>query len=228
MPVIIDKDAGTNNSADDARYQINNFSNLIWDIDRPGDVISDIVGDEEDAIVISFTGVTSKIDLDFVMDGGNTATKGGSSVTIDSATKEFRWVVHTLKPSGDSNILDKFRFIVLFSSTADDTGTAESGTSTTLTDTNKAWTTNAFANKVLRTTGGTGSGQIRQILSNTATVLTIDSSDTFDTNPAADTVYEILDGVLKRGLLTKITPTISDDMPLTFDCHVSLVVGTIA
>lgn len=52
-------------------------------------------------------------------------------------------------------------------------GTATSGASTTLTDTGKAWTTNEFANKRVRITGGTGKGQTRRIASNTATALTV-------------------------------------------------------
>lgn len=53
-----------------------------------------------------------------------------------------------------------------------DTGTATSGGASSLTDTGKTWTTNAFAGKVAIITFGTGIGQIRGISSNTATILT--------------------------------------------------------
>lgn len=58
--------------------------------------------------------------------------------------------------------------------TNSDTGTA-TGTqsSTTLQDTSKSWTTNEHQYKLLRLTGGTGSGQYAWIISNTANTLTI-------------------------------------------------------
>src|SRR3990167_8643344 len=68
-------------------------------------------------------------------------------------------------------------------------GTATSGAATTLTDTGKAWTTNAFIRMKVRITGGTGSGQTRYIVSNTATVLTI--SPAWATNPDNTSVYRI-------------------------------------
>jgi len=70
-----------------------------------------------------------------------------------------------------------------------DQGTATSGAATTLTDTGKAWTVDAYANKVVEITGGTGAGQTKIILSNTATVLTVDSA--WATNPDATSTYEI-------------------------------------
>ena len=72
-----------------------------------------------------------------------------------------------------------------------DTGTATAGGSLTLTDTAKAWTTNAQANRAVVISSGTGAGQHRNIASNTATVLTVDSAWT--TNPDATSVYKIVD-----------------------------------
>lgn len=69
-----------------------------------------------------------------------------------------------------------------------DSGTATAGAATTLTDSGKVWTVNAWAGYVVRTTGGTGSGQERVIVSNTATVLTV---ATWTTNPDATTTYAI-------------------------------------
>lgn len=70
-----------------------------------------------------------------------------------------------------------------------DSGTATAGGATTLTDGGKAWTVNAFANYVVRLTGGTGSGQERVIASNTATAITVTLA--WATNPDATTTYEI-------------------------------------
>src|SRR5690348_4057085 len=69
------------------------------------------------------------------------------------------------------------------------TGTATSGAASTLTDTGKSWTVNQFANFALKITGGTGSGQTKTVVSNTATVLTI--SGTWTTNPDNTSTYAL-------------------------------------
>lgn len=51
-------------------------------------------------------------------------------------------------------------------------GKATAGTTTTLTDSSQAWVVNEHAGRWLRISSGTGEGQIRQVASNTATVLT--------------------------------------------------------
>ena len=74
-----------------------------------------------------------------------------------------------------------------FSST--DTGTATSGGNNTLTQTGKTWTTNQWANGTINITGGTGSGQTRTILSNTADTITVTSNWTI--NPDATSTYSL-------------------------------------
>lgn len=69
------------------------------------------------------------------------------------------------------------------------TGTATAGTSTTLTNSGKAWGTNMWANYQVRITAGTGAGQIRPIASNTGTVLTVSAAWTV--TPDATSVYSI-------------------------------------
>lgn len=54
-----------------------------------------------------------------------------------------------------------------------DNGTATSGANITLTDSSKAWASNAFLNYSVTITGGAGIGQTRKITTNTATVLTV-------------------------------------------------------
>lgn len=76
-----------------------------------------------------------------------------------------------------------------------DTGTATSGGATTLTNTGKAYTVNAFAGSYLKITGGTGSGQTRKIASNTATVITVTVA--WGTNPDATSTYEVYLGRVK-------------------------------
>ena len=71
-----------------------------------------------------------------------------------------------------------------------DSGTAESGSATTLVDNDKTWTTDQWANKVVVIIAGTGSGQTRKITSNDATTLTVPA---WITNPDATSQYVIVD-----------------------------------
>jgi len=68
-------------------------------------------------------------------------------------------------------------------------GTAESGTATTLTDSTPTWTVNTFANWIIYIKSGTGAGQIRRVISNTANVITVKNA--WDTNPSSDSVFSI-------------------------------------
>jgi hypothetical protein len=69
------------------------------------------------------------------------------------------------------------------------TGTATSATSTTLSNSAKAWNTNMWANYQVRITDGTGKGQIRVISSNTGVALTVAAAWTV--TPDATSVYSI-------------------------------------
>lgn len=73
--------------------------------------------------------------------------------------------------------------------TNEDTGTATSAGTNTLTDSAKSWTTNAFAGFQVTITGGTGSGQVRTIISNTATQLTVHADWTVQ--PDGTSTYEV-------------------------------------
>ena len=80
--------------------------------------------------------------------------------------------------------------LTLNTSAAAITGTSTgSNTSTTLNDTTKAWTTNAFAGGTVQITGGTGSGQTNTILSNTAMSLTVLTA--WGVTPDATSTYSI-------------------------------------
>lgn len=68
-------------------------------------------------------------------------------------------------------------------------GVATAGTSTTLTNSAKSWTTNQWTNYQVKILSGTGIGQIRTIASNTGTVLTVSSAWT--TTPDTTSVYLI-------------------------------------
>jgi hypothetical protein len=68
------------------------------------------------------------------------------------------------------------------------TGTATSGTSTTIVQTGKTWTASSWINSQVRITGGTGAGQIRTITANTTDTLTV---ATWTTTPDATSTYAI-------------------------------------
>ena len=70
-----------------------------------------------------------------------------------------------------------------------ESGTATAGAANTLTDGVAAFPDRS--GKVVKITGGTGSGQVRRIQSNTGTVLTV--TENWATNPDATSTYEILD-----------------------------------
>jgi hypothetical protein len=72
-----------------------------------------------------------------------------------------------------------------------DSGTATGGSTTTLADTSKSWTTNAHAGRAVTITGGTGVGQVGRISSNTGTVLTIATA--WAIAPDATSTYRISD-----------------------------------
>lgn len=69
------------------------------------------------------------------------------------------------------------------------TGTATAGTSTTISNSAKTWTTNQWTNYQIRISSGTGAGQIRTVSSNTGTQITVSAAWT--TTPDATSVYSI-------------------------------------
>ena len=71
----------------------------------------------------------------------------------------------------------------------EDSGTASAGGSGTLTDSSKSWTTNQYENYTLWIYSGTGSGQYRQISSNTGTILSVLTN--FSTTPDNTSKYKI-------------------------------------
>lgn len=71
-----------------------------------------------------------------------------------------------------------------------DTGTVTSASTNTLSDSAQAWTVNEYSNHLVRIVQGTGVNQTRQIVSNTATALTVATNWT--TTPDATSDYEIV------------------------------------
>ena len=83
-----------------------------------------------------------------------------------------------------------------------DCGTVSTGSSTTVTDSTKAWPINRWSNFSVKIMYGTGKGQVAQILNNTATALTLvkpfsvatDTTSTYAIIPDSDKVYMMLGG----------------------------------
>lgn len=82
------------------------------------------------------------------------------------------------------------------------TGTATSGTTTSMYDTSKAWTVNEHAGRWLYIGAGTGAGLFRRIVSNTATQIVV--SEAWDSNPAAGSAYSIISEVGSSFVFTAI------------------------
>lgn len=85
-------------------------------------------------------------------------------------------------------------------------GTASAGAASTLTDSTRSWEVNSFARRMVAIVSGTGAGQYRYVVSNTATILTVDAAWTI--NPDTTSEYEISglwSDVASAGSTTTIT-----------------------
>ncbi len=74
-----------------------------------------------------------------------------------------------------------------------ETNTATSGGASTLTRTGAGWTVNEHDGRAIEITAGTGSGQTRNIASNTADTITVETA--WSTEPDATSVYRIVDNL---------------------------------
>lgn len=88
-------------------------------------------------------------------------------------------------------------------------GTASSGGNNYLNDTDMDWKTDSLVGLELYITGGTGSGQHRTIINNTATQITVNTN--WSTNPDATSSYEVRYGSDFYGFWAKDTEYLSLD-----------------
>ena len=135
------------------------------------------------------------------------------------------YVYNTLMSVGEDAITDEFTLTLQYSTTALDSGTATAGAALALTDSSKSWTVNGYTNKVLKITGGTGSGRVRNISANSSTVLVVDTE--WNTNPDNTSTYSIIDGFSRRGNLSKISCMTAAEQPLTFRGNMTFQVGKV-
>lgn len=118
---------------------------------------------------------------------------------------ELRTVDDTLvaSPTVKTKVWNLSNVLVVNNSTNEDGylgsdyGTADASTTTTLVDATKSWTVNEYKKYVVEITSGTGSGQIRGVISNTATALTI--TPAWTTTPDTTSKYYIAPIKLHRG-----------------------------
>jgi len=92
-------------------------------------------------------------------------------------------------------------------------GTATSGGNNTLTNSAATMIANQYINMTLTITGGTGIGQTRNVLSNTATVFT--TTTNWTTNPDATSTYTVTGGQIISGIATSGAARSLTDSTLT-------------
>ena len=78
-----------------------------------------------------------------------------------------------------------------------ESGTAESGTSTTITDDDKAWANDEWAGKYVTVVEGTGVNQVREVESNTSITITISGAE-WNTNPDSTSQYYVVDEAYRK------------------------------
>jgi len=126
----------------------------------------------------------------YVLGAGTLAS--GSFKVYDFATNAWTTLTQTGLPATwgtDGRMIATPSYVDNGVDLAFATGTATGGTSTTLSNSAKAWATNQWANSQVKITAGTGAGQIRTIASNTGTALTVSAAWT--TTPDATSQYKI-------------------------------------
>lgn len=147
---------------------------------------------------------------------------------VNGLSQIYDLIINNYDVDTDTGKLSVAQVLILDSkinATAVMTGTATASSSVaTLTDANSGWTVNAYAGMYVKTTGGTGLNQVRQIVSNTSQVLTLDSAWTvaIDTNTTFTIMAErdnfshtiaATSGQLKRAILAWQHETLFSGIP---------------
>lgn len=116
----------------------------------------------------------------------NTNSRLGLNTSAPTTSLDVRGTMLALNAA---NSTTAYQFQRLLSDSGTATGTQ---TSTTLQDTSKTWTLNQYAGGTVTLTGGTGAGQVRAIVSNTASPPTLTVTPAWTTNPVSgSTTYSI-------------------------------------
>jgi len=124
--------------------------------------------------------------------GGSVAYTTETSVAAGAAL-HFPPGVHIVTPGfvlGDNCTVTVQGGAVVIFNDPDVTGTAASATASSVTVTGTPWTAGAFNGAEVRITGGTGSGQVRTITTNTNNTLNV--TPNWTTNPTSGSTFTIL------------------------------------
>lgn len=157
---------------------------------------------KNDGTWAAFAGVTDNT-TNFTVAGTNSVTwtmptDWGTNATAVNGITGRMWcrarlsVATTLTEGGrTTNPLQLYDYAITVDGSADySSGTATSGSTTTITDSGKAWAVNELQNRAVYIHTGTNAGVMRRIISNTATVITI--LDTYDVAIDTSSQYTVL------------------------------------
>jgi len=106
-------------------------------------------------------------------------------------------VLDALQPGGYRKLYQDGRVHLLKRAVSVTDATAGECGSTTIGDSGESWTPGEFVGQYVEITGGTGSGQTRKIVANTATTLTI--TPAWGTTPSTDSDFRTVDEILYGG-----------------------------
>ncbi len=168
------------------------------------------------------------------LDGAQVLTIGGRCTGANCATgdsfwdgeiDEFTWSAGATTSSGTVASAANRRFLdgrthLIRPQTS--VTNADIGTSTTIGSSSESYVPNSFAGLVVEITGGTGAGQTRNIISNTATTFTVYPA--WDTTPDSTSDFRVSPSKLYGS--TNTVTAISVDSPTQINHVRSLYVGT--
>lgn len=133
-----------------------------------------------------------------------------ANTPVTNPTKTHVFTKDELGSAGFPKIVRIRGYIRDDEETQEDSGTAESGTSNTLSDTDKSWTADQFKDMLVRIIDGTGAGQERRIYTNTTNTLGVYVD--WDDIPSSDSEYEIVSFDNTDEVVTEII--VNDNVPV--------------
>jgi len=121
-----------------------------------------------------------------------------TKVRVSPASPDAEGVYTSRYDADATNIVAKFKTAPPSPTVEDSNSGTVWGTIKTLTDEGKSWTDDEWIGHYVRITGGTGNGQVRRIIDNDATTLTIAPKwDGYDVIPDNSTTYDIIDSAIE-------------------------------
>lgn len=144
--------------------------------------VSSAAGDTSQQVTASYLDVNNAVQTEVKTLNGQTPVAGTATM------KYLLKAIKSATTSGD---------VAIETSTAERTGTAQAGAATTITlDSGASATDDAYKGMVLRVTGGTGAGQIREILSYAGATKIAEVSRAWGTNPDGTSTFRISKGMV--------------------------------